>query len=396
MKKKYIYLLITMLTTLSIFSPTSKNGIIISNYTTTVGIACFFILFILFILLNNGSINKKLAISGSVTLLSLLISTLMSPYSEVKIGMSIFYASFILITVIDFSNTKSTTYIKLFQFISVPIFVFSILTVRYNLNFKMFLLNNYSAYYDALVSNMFSVGKPVTFFASHSIAGLIYFIFFYISFQHFKASKKMIPLLISIGYLILLYHLKSVTSLSLLLFSIIYLAYNTIRTVKGYVVFIFSLLFVITFNFNFLIEKIEVFSTMINNSYLSSINGFAGRYSASSGALNSNIEYLKNNFFSPLGFTTAPNIQFIDSGIIEYMLRGGVFLLVSMYYSFYKFLTLNIEKNKQAIFIFLVFMAFETGFAGLIAPRIVFLLPLIVITLNSINTLKKQTQSSYI
>ncbi|MFW3538195.1 hypothetical protein [Vagococcus fluvialis] len=386
MKQKIIYLLITILTILSVFFPTSKNGIIMSSYTTGVGIACFLLLFILFVMLNNGRINKRIAISGSIIFLSLILSTLTSPYHDIKIGMSVFYASFVMVTFIDFSKITGVNYIRLFQFLSIPIFTFSILTIRYNLNFKLFLLKNYSAYYDALVSNMFSVGKPVTFFASHSIAGLVYFIFFYISFQHFKANKKIIPLIICIGYLVLLYNLKSVTSLSLLLVSIVYLVYNTVKTVKGYIIFSFVLLFIVIFNYNYLAEKVQMFSLMLNNSYLSSINGFAGRYSDGTGALNSNMEYIKNNLFRPLGFTSAPEVQFIDSGMIEYMLRGGLVLVISMYYSLYKFLTINISHKKQAIFLFLVFIAFETGFAGLITPRIVYLIPLIVITLNSIKT----------
>lgn len=390
MKQKITYFLIFILTFLSTILPTSINGNTVNNLSVRNGIICFSILILLFFMLNKLQVYKKILISNIIILLSLFISTIISPFSEIRVGALLFYLSFIIITLTNYSKISNIFYIKLIQILSIPIFIFSFLTIKANPAFRQFLISNYSAYYDSLVNNMFSSGKPVTFFASHSIAGFIYFLFFYINFEDFKIRKSIFSLAISIIYLFLLFYLSSVTSLMLLVVSIIYIVFSVIKSRSGYILFSIGLILIVLINFNFLSSKIELITSSLNTSFSSSTNGFTSRYSGDAGVFNYNIEFIKNNPFRPVGFSYSPELRFVDSGFIEYVLRGGIILMFAMYYSLYNFLKINIKDNRQAILLFLFFLAFEFGFAGLVAPRIVYLIPIIVISLNSIKIEKKE------
>lgn len=118
-------------------------------------------------------------------------------------------------------------------------------------------------------------------------------------------------------------------------------------------------------------------------SFGSTGNGFLGRYS-STGNLQGNFNYLKENYFRPVGFGYSPEIMYVDSGYVEYLTRGTFLLVILIFAGLFLFLRNNLKSKNAAYSLFFIFLLFENGFSGLTYYRTIYLLPFIVLYLNHI------------
>ncbi len=112
-------------------------------------------------------------------------------------------------------------------------------------------------------------------------------------------------------------------------------------------------------------------------------NGPLVRYGPG-GDLRPTMAYLYNNPLSPIGFATPSYLYIVDSGPLEYLLRGSLPLLVFIYFGLYRFLRYNLALRSHALTLFLVIIAFETGFTAFTYFRTLYLLPFFVIYLKQI------------
>jgi hypothetical protein len=116
-------------------------------------------------------------------------------------------------------------------------------------------------------------------------------------------------------------------------------------------------------------------------------NGLRGRYSGQ-GALTSNLRYVASAPFSPVGAGFHPDLMYGDSGVIEFLLRGSVPLVLLIYTGLFVFLKSNLASRSQALFLFAVLLGFEIGFSNLLYFRTQFFVPFVVVYLNHLESMK--------
>jgi hypothetical protein len=112
-------------------------------------------------------------------------------------------------------------------------------------------------------------------------------------------------------------------------------------------------------------------------------SGFLGRFSQA-GTLYSTVNYLKDSPFSPVGVGYRGDLFFGDCGPIEYYLRGSVFLVVAIYGGLFAFLRRNLLSKGDALFLFVIIVGFEVGLTALPQVRTLYLLPVVIVYLNSV------------
>jgi hypothetical protein len=273
--------------------------------------------------------------------------------------------------------------IVFFQILNMFMLVLAILIISKNASIGSFLTNYYSAGYDILVQRMMQSGKPVVTFGTHSIAAMFYYLFFFMNIKEYEVSKSKKSLLLALLNIVAMFFLNSVTSTLFVIISIIQTFLLT-AIKKKYISFILmSALILIVFVLNWQTIAIE-----IGNVFNRDAHGFAGRYSTQ-GVLANNIEFILNHPLRGIGLSYDSSLYYTDSGIVVNLLRGSVFLVISIYYGFYKMIRTNTKSKKNAIYLFAVFIAFELGYSFLTYKRFIAFLPYVIIFLNSINSNKK-------
>ncbi|WP_141493445.1 hypothetical protein [Bacillus thuringiensis] len=139
-------------------------------------------------------------------------------------------------------------------------------------------------------------------------------------------------------------------------------------------------------------EQVDAFLNMIeltmDQTFSSHSNGVLGRYS-DNGNLAGNLDYINEHPFRPIGFGYSPEIFYGDSGIVEYLTRGSVLLVLSMYGALFLFLKNNLYSKKIAYSLFILIVLFEIGFTVLTYGRMLYLLPFVVLYLNSLEQEKE-------
>lgn len=245
-----------------------------------------------------------------------------------------------------------------------------------------FILNYYIAGYDNLLPNMLSGLKPVGTFATHSVAALFLFIFFYLNIRSYKKLNSFIYLFNAIVLLILLFFIRSNSSLIFLLFSLIIL-FNLFKSNKSSLLIVLGIFMLIPLYFIFVDNSLlEIIGNFDLSLILSSDkNGLKGRYSSDS-PLQPTIDYITSHPFSPLGLAVSDKLYYSDSGFILYMLRGSLFLVIAIYYGLFHLLKTNLFDKKDFLFLFFILLMFEIGYPILINIRMLFFIPFIIIYLN--------------
>lgn len=310
----------------------------------------------------------------------LFIFTLTSYLTEYRFGNSLYFLMLTLIFLLDFNGLEANIdkYRKSLQIVNLILITFSISIIFNFTPVVNFLHNWFSAFYIELLPNMFAQRKPVSTFGTHSIAGFYYFILFILNFITYYFLKRKIHLFISLFYMVFLYNIQSSTSLVYFLgcfLAIAFLLFKKSKHVFFMSTVILSIIIAVKFN------DITIFQK-VNDKLFSTNNGLLVRYSAT-GTLNQNIKYITHNPFSGIGFGYSSTYQYVDSGIVEYALRGSIFTLLAIFLGFYQFLRRNLTKSLS-IFIFVLFLSFEIGFSNLIYFRSLFILPFIVAYLNKL------------
>jgi hypothetical protein len=260
-----------------------------------------------------------------------------------------------------------------------------------------FLPRYYWISHDGLVSSMMSLHKPVLTFGTHSLAALYLYLFFWLNWEHHRLRRSKLGLFFALGYFILLVGLTSFTSLGLGLLALAQIAVwcwkRNRQLVTVLILCLVAAMLFVARDTAAQIDRIREFPEFAEAAFLNSdLNGPLSRYGAG-GELQGEMAYLFSHPFSPIGLAmsestfdvgSAEHFYVGDSGPLEYLVRGSVPLLLLIYFGLYRFLKNNLASRSQATLLFLVIMAFESGFSALSSSRTYFLLPFCVIYLNGI------------
>jgi hypothetical protein len=245
----------------------------------------------------------------------------------------------------------------------------------------------YSSFYPELVPAMLSLHKPVLTFGTHSLAGFFLYLFFWLNWETYKARRSALALLFAVSDVILL---LAVASFSSVAFAILALAQMGIwlwkrnRRVLVIATACAALLVPVGMQrFEENLDAAQILPQMAGTLLDSGISGPLARY-GSGGTLRPAIKYLVDHPLSPIGFAIPSYIYIVDSGPLEYVLRGSVPLLLLIYVGLYRFLRHNLQSRAHVLTLFFVILGFETGFTALTYFRTAYLLPLVVIYLNGI------------
>jgi len=242
----------------------------------------------------------------------------------------------------------------------------------------------YSHFYPELVPNMIRVHRPVLTFSTHSLAGLFLYLFFWLNWETYKIRRTALSLFFAISELILLVALTSFTSLALATLALAQIfLWLWKRSRNVFVAAMLCVVVIVMFGGRLVRDQLdelpELGVTLLNTDN----NGPLVRYGPG-GDLRPTMAYLYNNPLSPIGFATPSYLYIVDSGPLEYLLRGSLPLLVFIYFGLYRFLRYNLALRSHALTLFLVIIAFETGFTAFTYFRTLYLLPFFVIYLKQI------------
>jgi len=371
-----------LLIALGVYLPTSLNGNINMSYVIIDEVIIAIILMYFFIrtFKTSDAINRFNAL---FMIAILLFFTLTSQFgNHITYNILFTYLLIGLMYCIDFSRIKMAKYVNIvFVLVNTLNLVISFGIIFGIKNISDFVINHYSDFYSVLVPYLVLVKlQPVLTFATHSLAGFYMYMFFYLNLESYKKRKnKPLFLFFMLSYCVFLFALKSVTSVLFLIVAI-YQFFKAIRA-KWRIILIILCICAILTDMNSFMKFLNTISFALS----SQKNGFSGRYS-SGGIYTNNITYLTHHIFSPLGLRySIGEIFYGDSGILDNLLRGSIFLLVSVYGGLYRFLRINIKDRSISLFVFVCYFIFEFGFSNILYFRDLYFLPFIIVYLNSLN-----------
>jgi len=248
-------------------------------------------------------------------------------------------------------------------------------------------MSYYSNFFPDLVPGMLEFGKPVLTFATHSLAGFFIFLFFWLNFRTYLSTRRFAFLIFAVCYFTFDLCLLSVTGFGFALFAFAIMSVHfwrrNPRTVATALLAFFFLVPRIVHRLYSPIENWQDLVEIVSPAFTSPGEGFLGRY-GSQGNNVSNLKYIAEHPFSPTGLTTAGNLFIGDSGPVEYLIRGSVLLLFLMYVGLFQFLRRNLAGKLDMYVLFLAILVMELGFTSLTYFRLMYLLPVAVIYLNSL------------
>jgi hypothetical protein len=255
-----------------------------------------------------------------------------------------------------------------------------------------FLVDHYSAFYPELVPNMLLLRKPVLTFATHSLAGFFFYLFFYASFQTYKLNRKGPYLAFSVCYVFLMIALLSNSGLILAALGTLQILYHFWFTSRHKSIWV-SIIVLVTCAaagfqvgfraFNPVIETWNNAAEVVDTVIVAPESGFISRWGPG-GIMSQDIEYLKQHPFSPIGTGMREGWTPGDIGFMNYLLMGSVMLVVFVYGGLFYFLKRTLKSKGDAYFLFCAIVLFELGFSTLTYFRMLYLLPFFVIYLNGL------------
>lgn len=286
------------------------------------------------------------------------------------------YLILAIVLSLDLRCFKTTKFFDaLFYLLCIVVCVTGILVVIKEPNVCNYIAKYYNRYWERCTYYMMNAGKPVGSYATHSIAGFIYFQFGVL--LYFKNRQKFSwinsILLATIVFLMLM--LRSNTAILLIGLGVCLILLNN-RENKSKTKLIMQMLVV----------GLGCAIICINMEWIQAItgskeNGLLGRFTGASVFLN-NFTFLRNNML-PIGFSTSSSIWISDCGYIVALLRGGILNVIILYGSAVAFFKRNLSSKKILLPALSSLLLFEIGYPVLMELKYVLFLPFLVIALNS-------------
>ncbi|HXZ27012.1 MAG TPA: hypothetical protein VEG08_03325 [Terriglobales bacterium] len=250
------------------------------------------------------------------------------------------------------------------------------------------LVTHYSVFYPDLVANMLLLRMPVLTFGTHSLAGFFLYLFFYAAFQTYRLKQRRLFLVFAVCYVVLTLALLSVTGVVLASLAMVQMAHHfwsssRHRWLWAAGVMAVACIVAIVVPVGPLFQSGRDLVLSAQDIVADPGAGFLGRLMPS-GTLHYDLQYLQEHPLQPVGVSYREGLMLGDSGVLEYLLRGSVILVLLVYGGFFLFLRRNLVAKTDLYLLFLVTLAFETGFTVLTYSRTLCLLPFLVVYLNGL------------
>jgi hypothetical protein len=364
--------------------PTSVGG----EISKLLGYCCAITLFALYcglFLTTQRVVRPGLLICSLAINAALLLATLLSPLSGLALGAYMFYFLLSCLYLIDLREVRlGPAAARLFTIASVVLLILAAASSLRLEPVNNFFVDNYSAFYAELVPSMFRLGKPVLMFGSHSLAAFFFYLFFLLNFLTYARRESGFHFALAVCFLFVSLLLQSLTAYACVIAGVlqvlIYFGIHHRAVLRACsAVLLLGIVGVLAAS----PESRDALWSATSPLFTSKVNGLAARYT-SVGTLAANIDYIVDNPFTPVGLRYSDQLWFVDSGPVEYMLRGSVLLVAAIYTGFYLFLKTSLHSARHCVLLCLVYFAFEVGFGNLVYLRTLYLLPFIVTYANSL------------
>lgn len=379
-------LLVVALAFFALYVPSSFNGVI-SREMTVVSLIGTCAMLAALVAVPRG-LGSPILVLNSLGIMALpLLFTITSGLGEYSPGVIFIYLQLALLYVVNLRTLPPSSFVRA-AFLAINI-VSIVVGFALALDVKVvdaFVKASYSAYYPELLSYMVDLfDKPVLTFATHSTAGFMFYLLFYVCFKSYQTTASRLYLVLALCHLALMIAVTSTTGMIFGAVAIFQLVWHIGRrhrwaaTPLALSAAAAGVLLVLIFEGVAADVAASVRAAVVGDQ----VRGLAARY-ASEGLLAGNFTYLSTNPFSPIGFGFSESLFLGDSGYIVNMVRGSLPLTIMVYGGLLVFLRSNLRSPGPAIAIWLAVMAFEVGFTPLQYFRFVGFVPLILVFLNSL------------
>lgn len=327
-----------------------------------------------------------LAAAGIMGLLTLF--TITSPFDDYAPGVLMLYSALAILFAQDLRELRSARIERVFQAITaVSLGVGYAVTLDVAAADRL-LVTWYSGFYKELVPNMVLLfNKPVLTFATHSMAGFMIYLLFYMQWYGWTRLGGWWRLAAAIGYIGLLAALESTTGLAFFFVASAQVLVTMGRRVRYQAL---SVVAVMLAGIAVAATRDVDYRALLNQAQVAvvgdRVRGLAARY-GSEGLLAGNMAYLAESPLSPIGFGATDTLYLGDSGIIVNLLRGSVPLVFAVYAGLWLFLDANLRDRRSTLVVWLATLAFEVGFNPMMYFRFVAFVPFLVVFLNSVTPL---------
>jgi hypothetical protein len=349
------------------------------------------VLLLFLVIIGKNGILHEAALANSLLMLALLfVFTVLSQLSELKMGALMYYGALAVFFTLNLRSITATKWVeRAFLTVNILNVALSVGVLAGSKPIGNFIVDFYSTFYPELVPDMIlSWRKPVLTFGTHSIAGFFFFLFFFLNWRAYQAKRRTLYLAFAIAHVALPFALISVTGFAFGLLETTILLYGFLK--RRPLIFGVALVLIVGGasagffkNMSALTEGSKSAWELAGQVFTSPTNGILGRFSAS-GNLVTNIHYLFNHPLQPIGFSDMSELMSGDCGPLDYLLRGSIFLLVSVYAGLVLFLRKNLVAERDAYVLLAVILAFEVGYTSLISLRFLSFLPFVIVYLNGL------------
>jgi len=320
--------------------------------------------------------------------LVLALFTVTSPFEAYSPGVTLLYVAQGLLFLIDLRGVTSRAIEVVFQVITVVSLVLGYaLALDVGVADRL-LVAWYGAFYPTLVSNMVVLfNKPVLTFGTHSMAGFMIYLFFYLHFRAWLTQGGWRRLAAAGGFLGLLVALTSTTGLAFAVIAGLQIAFVLQRALpqQRALIAVAILLAALVGAAALGLDAGTLLAQAEDAIVGDRVRGLFSRY-ATDGLLASTMKYLSESPLQPIGVGATDTLYLGDSGLVMNLLRGSVPLLIAVYGGLWLFLRTNLDDRRSALWLWVCVVLFEVGFTPLQYFRFLGFVPLLVVYLNTVSS----------
>jgi hypothetical protein len=380
-------LVVVLAALIAFFFPSSVGGVI-SRTLTGASLVLTCGLLVALLCLPGGVVPAGLLLATGLGLLGLLSTfTLLSPFTGYSPGVVLIYLAIGLLYLVNLRSIGASSIVEYAALaLSVGSLLIGIAIVGQVKIVAQILMSYYAAFYPELVPNMIDLlHKPVITFATHSVAGFMIYLLFYMALKAYDVRGRMFFLGLACGHLALLILLRSTTAAifaSIAVVQLGWLVWRRFPRIAGPAL-LTAFAAPIALGVYFGVRPADVVEAVQAAVLGDKISGLLVRFRPD-GLLAQNLIYLSRHPLSPIGVSFSESLNLGDSGVVVHLLRGSLPFLVAVYGGLFLFLRYNVASRTSAIWLWCVIGLFEIGFPPLMYFRFVCFVPLLVVYLNSL------------
>jgi hypothetical protein len=397
MSSQSVRAMIVVLAALIAFYFPSSVGGVISRTLTGASLVLTCGLLVALLCLPGGVVPAGLLLATGLGLLGLLGTfTLLSPFTGYSPGVVLIYLAMALLYLVNLRSIGASSIVEYAALaLSVGSLLIGLAIVAQVRIVAQILMSYYAAFYPALVPNMVELlHKPVITFATHSVAGFMIYLLFFMALRAYEIRGRIFFLGLACGHLTLMILLRSTTAAifaSIACVQLGWLVWRRFPRVAG-PAFLTALAAPIALGVYFAVRPADVVEAIRTAVLGDQISGLFVRFRPY-GLLAENLNYLSKHPLSPIGVSFSDSLYLGDSGVIVHLLRGSVPFLVAVYGGLFLFLRYNVASRSSAVWLWCVIALFEIGFTPLMYFRFVSFVPLLVVYLNSLESPARAVRS---